>query len=321
MTFSARPLATDTTSNALLSEVLAGLTAHPKSLPPKLLYDRTGSRLFEAICDTPEYYLTRTEHALLKGHGEAIAARVGTGTVLIEPGSGNCGKVRLVLDTLRPCAYLPVDICGNTLEDAVESLTADFPWLPILPARGDFTHFADLPAEVPDGPRLIFFPGSTIGNLDPVEAVAFLRRAAAVAGADGALLIGVDTRKAPELLNAAYNDSAGLTAAFNLNLLTRLNRELGADFRPEQFEHRAFYHSEWGRVEMHLVSRVRQEVHIAGHRIRFEPGETIHTESSYKYRPEAFQFLAREAGLVPRALWSDENQMFSLHLLGSNAPS
>lgn len=295
------------------AEVLQGLGKHPKEIPAKFFYDERGSELFDAICHTPEYYPTRTEHQLLRRHAGEIAALIGNRCLLIEPGSGNSEKVRLLLDDLRPAAYLPMDISRDFLFSAADQLSRDYPWLEVHATCVDFTAPLALP-HCPEGAhRVVFFPGSSIGNFKPAQAREFLANLATVAGSNGSLLIGVDLKKDPAILNAAYNDAAGITAAFNLNLLDRINRELDADILLENFRHRAFYNPEHGRVEMHLVSNRQQTLTVAGCQFELAEEESIHTENSYKYTIEEFVDLAGQAGFSSRAVWTDSDNLFSLH--------
>ena len=303
-------------SAALLAEVAAGLTAVPKRLPPKLFYDAEGSRLFERITQLPEYYPTRTELGILRGNAAAIAAFVPPGAALVEFGAGSSAKARVLLDTLPALgAYVPVDISGEFLQAEADVLRRDVPALRVVPVVADFTQPFRLPASVAALPRAGFFPGSTIGNFDPGEAEDFLRLARRVLGPGGALIVGVDLVKDADTLNAAYNDSAGVTAAFNLNVLARLNREFGADFALDGFEHRAGFDPALSRVEMHLVSRRRQAVRVAGRTVAFAPGETIHTENSYKYGIDGFRAMAARTGWRPAAVWTDAAGLFSIHAL------
>jgi dimethylhistidine N-methyltransferase len=298
-----------------LAEARAGLTAPQKRLAPKFFYDSRGSRLFEAICETPEYYPTRTEIGILKRHASEIAEATGRSCVLIEPGAGAMNKVRLLLNALRPDAYLPLDISGEHLLQAAGRLAADHPWLEIHAVCTDYSlglDGLDWPKLPKPRKRIVFFPGSTIGNFEPAEATRFLEQAARLAGPRGGLLIGVDLKKDPDLLHCAYNDSRGVTREFNLNLLHRINAELDADFDVDGFYHYAFYHARKGRIEMHLVSRSPQEVRLAGETIRFADGETIHTENSYKYTTEEFQTLARRAGFREAGCWTDPDRLFSV---------
>ena len=291
-----------------LRDVIAGLAAPQKALPPKYFYDAAGSRLFERICRLPEYYLTRAELALTRRHLASIARFAGKGCELIEYGSGESLKTPLLIRALRPSAYLPVDISPTALEQAAQRLLRRFPRLEVVPVHGDFSRPVELPR--PRAPRVVYFPGSTIGNLTPEEAHAFLSM---TRGQAARMLVGVDLRKDARVLHAAYNDSRGVTAAFNLNLLARINRELGADFDLARFSHYAFYDPAAGRIEMHLVSLARQSVRLGRHRFGFEAGESIHTENSYKYSVEGFHALAARAGYVARKLWTDRLGRFALH--------
>jgi len=299
------------------SEVLAGLRRRPRYIPPKFFYDARGSQLFDAITALPEYYLTRAEVEVLTTNAADIAARVGTGSLLVEPGGGSCAKVRILLEGLRPCAYVPMDISREHLRAAAEQVAAEFPWLEVHASCADFTRAMTLPATAPEpeGPRVAFFPGSSIGNFDPEGAVGFLTAVAELVGPGGFLLIGADRKKDKAVLDAAYDDAAGVTAAFNLNLLARINRELGADFDLGAWRHRAFYNEALGRIEMHLVSEREQTVHVAGETFQFAIGETIHTENSYKYADDEFQALAARAGFHPEAVWTDTRGLFAVHLL------
>lgn len=299
----------------LAAEVLAGLRRRPRSIPPKFFYDSEGSRLFDAITATPEYYPTRVELEILRSHAAEIAERVGSGSLLVEPGGGSCAKVRILLEGLRPCAYVPMDISREHLRLAAEQVAAEFPWLEVHASCTDFTRLMELPAGAPDGPRVAFFPGSSIGNFHPPEAVDFLSAVAGLVGGGGFLLIGVDLKKDRALLDAAYNDAGGVTAAFNLNLLARVNRELAADFDLTAWRHWACYRESLGRIEMHLVSEHEQSVQVADESFRFAAGETIHTESSYKYSVGEFRGLAYSAGFRSLAVWTDPDRLFSVHLL------
>jgi dimethylhistidine N-methyltransferase len=294
-------------------ELLAGLRAQPRVVSPKWFYDEAGSVLFERITDLPEYYPTRTELALLERHAPEMAERIGPGAEIVEFGAGASRKVRLLLAALAaPRRFLPVDISGDHLEQAAEQLRRDHPGLTVLPVVSDFTRSLELPP--PTGQRVGFFPGSSIGNFDPPQAQRLLRQMLGwLAG--GGLLIGVDLVKDPALLHAAYNDAQGVTAAFNLNLLARANRELGADFALDQFNHSAFYNPPRSRIEMHLVSRRRQRVTLCGEHIDFAEGDSVHTENSCKYTVEGFQRLAQAAGWTPQAVWVDDARWFSLHWL------
>lgn len=292
-----------------------GLSRRPKTAPCKFFYDAEGSVLFDRICELPEYYPTRTEMALLRAHAEEMAQLIGPDIALIEFGAGSLQKVDLLLEALdRPHAYAPIDISGEYLHAMTARLTKLRPHVPVLPVVADFTRPFALPKELGEARRVGFFPGSTIGNMDRAEALVFLRKAAALLKGGG-LLIGVDLVKDPAILHAAYNDSAGVTEAFNKNLLARANRELDADFDLDGFAHYAFYNPRWHRIEMHLMSLIRQRVPVCGRGIDFEEGETIHTENSHKYTVEGFWALVAQAGFVPRRSWCDKDGLFSLHWL------
>jgi dimethylhistidine N-methyltransferase len=297
-------------------EIIDSLSQRPYRIPPKFFYDKEGSRLFERICDQPEYYPTRTEMALLEQFaGEITELAGGTGCFLVEPGSGSCEKVRTLLDPLKPNTYIPMDISCEHLREAAHGVASEYPWLDVHAVCADITETVSLPFIPEQATRVVFYPGSSIGNFEPLEAEAFLGDLAHLAGPGGGVLVGVDLKKDPALLHAAYNDARGITAAFNLNLLERINRELDGDFNVADFDHHAFYNASAGRIEMHLVSKCRQHVNIDGHRFEFEKNEHIHTENSYKYTTEEFRALARRAGLEPCAVWTDSAALFSLHFL------
>jgi dimethylhistidine N-methyltransferase len=295
--------------------VLNGLGYARRAIPCKFFYDERGSALFEAICRLPEYYLTRTEIAILKENAIEIAEQMGRHCRLIEFGSGASTKVRILLQTLDdPAAYVPVDISREHLRDAAASLAEDFPALPVVAVCADYTRpFPMPPLPGPGGKRVGFFPGSTIGNFEPDAAVAFLANYARILGPGGEILIGVDLKKDPEILNAAYNDRAGVTAQFNLNLFERINRELDGDLDIDRFEHVAFYNEIEGRVEIYIRSLANQEAWIAGKPILFAKGELIHTEYSYKYSVPEFRALAARAGFRPVDTWTDPEELFSVH--------
>jgi len=297
----------------LKQDVIAGLSLPQKALPPKYFYDAAGSKLFERICRLPEYYLTRAELSLTRRHISAIARFAGRRVELVEYGSGEGIKTRLLIRALRPSAYLPVDISPSALQGAQRRLSREFRWLRIAPVHGDFSRPVDLPA--PKARRVVYFPGSTIGNLTPGEAHAFL---AMTRGQASRLLIGVDLKKDANVLHAAYNDRRGVTAAFNLNLLARINRELKGNFDLRRFAHYAFYNAPLGRIEMHLVSLREQRVTIGRHGFRFDAGESIHTENSYKYSVEEFRGLAGKAGFSAKRVWTDARGLFALHALQAN---
>ena len=303
--------AADAAREGMREEVLRGLRGTPKTLPPKLFYDATGAELFERICALPEYYLTRAELEILRAHVGEIAAAAGAGRALIEYGSGAGVKVRLLLDALEsPLAYVPIDVSAEQLARVSAELAADYPHVAVRSLCADYTRPLALPPLPPASRRLAFFPGSTIGNFHPTEAAAFLRRVRRTVGRDGALVLGVDRRKDARVLEAAYDDAAGVTAAFDLNLLRRLNRELGADFDLERFRHRARFDAEASRIEMHLVSLADQRVRLGDATIRFARGESIWTESSYKYDRARLDELAGAAGFAVERRWTDARERF-----------
>jgi len=308
-------------SDLLLAEILTGLMAPQKYLYPKFFYDQHGSELFDRICELPEYYLTRTEQKILEAHAPRFVRKLGPGTRLVEPGSGSSLKTHVLLEALvAPAAYVPVDISRSHLLAVSDSLVTRYPCIEILPVCADFTQPFELPDPIiPIRRTLVFFPGSTIGNFDRAEAIELMRMMARIAGQDGLVMIGADLRKSPALLEAAYNDAAGVTAEFNLNLLARLNREYGADFDLDAFEHRAPWVEEDSRIEMHLVSRRAQRAHIGGAEIAFEAGESIWTESCHKYDCDQFAAMAAAAGLNVREIWMDDERRFSVQLLGVGA--
>ncbi|MBI5041412.1 MAG: L-histidine N(alpha)-methyltransferase [Gammaproteobacteria bacterium] len=305
------------TPATMQEEVLQGLSAQPRRIAPKFFYDERGSHLFDAICELPEYYLTRTEMGILESCADDVAQLAGPDTTLIELGSGASRKIRLLLEAVRPRSYLGIDISREFLRQSVERLAQDYPWLDAHATCADFMQDFELPDVAGDGKKLAFFPGSTIGNFEPDEALAFLQRVRRMVQPDGALLIGVDLKKGPQILHAAYNDRAGITAQFNLNLLQRLRDELDAEISPQNFRHRAFYNSVRGRIEMHLVSRCAQDIRVCGRRFHFESGDGIHTENSYKYSVAGFHALARAARLHPHQVWLDVAGLFSVHYLSA----
>lgn len=296
-----------TETDVIRNELIAGLCAPQASSSPKYLYDALGSRLFEAICELPEYYPTRTEAAIFERHGAEIAESVGAGATLIDLGAGNCAKAARLFPLLAPSQYVPIDISADFLNEAVARLGREFPQIAMLPLGMDFSSRLDLPAGVGAARRLFFYPGSSIGNFRPDEALAFLQR---LRQANGDLLIGVDLVKDRAVLDAAYDDALGVTASFNLNLLNHLNRVLGADFRLREWRHRGFFNPQLSRVEMHLEARRELVVRWNGGERRFEEGERIHTENSYKYTPDSFAALLGLAGYQPAQTWTDERGWF-----------
>jgi L-histidine N-alpha-methyltransferase len=304
-----------------LTMVRNSLRRQPRSIPPKFFYDARGSELFELICTTPEYYLTRTETAILDKFGAEMADRIGAPCVLIELGSGSASKTPLLLRHLvDDSAYVPIDICEPYLKQSTQRLNILFPEIHMHPVCADYMRLPSVDLDgYADHRRVIFFPGSTIGNCTPIEVAQLLRHTAQLVGANGAMLIGVDSKKSPAVLNAAYNDAAGFTAAFNQNLLIRMQRELGIQLDLDGFAHYAYYNAALGRIEMHLVSQKRQTIKLDNEVFQFDEGETIHTENSYKYTTHEFQQLARAAGWHPKMQWSDPNGMFNVYYLSLDA--
>jgi dimethylhistidine N-methyltransferase len=302
-------------TSAFASDVLDGLSRHPKRLPPKYFYDATGSELFEQITLLPEYYPTRTELGILRDYGGDISTIVPKDSALVEFGAGATTKVRLLLKKCAFGAYVPVDISGDFLKAQADTLRMDFPGLAVYPVAADFTAPFTLPEAVAAMPKVGFFPGSTLGNFEPHEACAFLSSARDILGRNARMIIGVDLEKDERVLHQAYNDKAGVTARFNLNVLHRINRELGGNFDVSAFTHRAFYNRDRHRIEMYLISRKSQTVRLLGRTFSFRAGEGIHTENSYKYSPERFAALARGSGWIPSDCWSDAAGMFSVHAL------
>ncbi len=302
------------------AEALAGLRGEPKSLSPKFFYDKRGSELFDRICELDEYYPTRTETGILERYAAEIAGLIGEDCSLIEYGSGSSRKIRVLLDALGGrLTYIAIDISKQHLLESAQELSDSYPELEVIAVCADYSKPFELPqpSRRSTGKRVVFFPGSTIGNFSPAEARRFLRTTAGQVGPGGSLLIGVDLKKDPALLNAAYNDSEGVTAAFNKNLLRRMNAELGSDFDLASFRHKAFYNGDAGRIEMHLESLKEQRVRLNGDSIRFRAGETIHTENSYKFDVEQFHAMAAEAGFRAERVWTDARRLFSLHYLTS----
>jgi L-histidine Nalpha-methyltransferase len=301
--------------DSFLDDVLTGLARPRKSLPPKYFYDARGCELFEQICTLPEYYPTRTELAIMREHAGAMAKFLGPDCQLIEFGSGSSRKTRILIEQLQPSLYVPIDIADEAMRAATAGLARAFPWLNIIGVCADYTKPLTLPqfVGVPIGRKAVYFPGSTIGNFTPHEAIGFLKLARRMVGPGGALLIGVDLKKDKKVLDAAYSDAAGVTAAFNLNLLQRINRELGGDFQLRRFRHKAFYDEAKGWIEMHIESLASQLVHVGGARFPFSAGETIHTEISCKYSVEEFQAVAHRGGFEHDRTWIDAANLFSVH--------
>ena len=299
---------------AFRRDIVAGLSRAPKATPPIWFYDQRGSELFEAITDLPEYYPTRTETGLLERHGADFAAAIGMGRAVVEFGAGSARKTPHLLRDIAPAAYVPIDISGDFLHASSAALGAAFPGLPVLPLVGDFNGPLTLPTAIAAMPRLGFFPGSTIGNMEPDEAVDLLRAMRRLLGDDAQLLIGMDRVKDRDRLIAAYDDAAGVTAAFNLNLIARINRELNGDIPMDGLTHRAVWNDDKARIEMHLEAVRPLSFHVSGERFEMDRGETIHTESSHKYGPRDGRLLLRAGGWNPVQEWSDADGLFSLRL-------
>lgn len=301
---------------SVVTEVLVGLSRPRKALPPKLLYDKIGSEIFEKICNLKEYYPTRAESEILTIYAHEMSWLMGENPLIIEPGAGSGEKIKYLLPFLQnPAGYVPIEISREMLLQMAGELRAEFPEIPVYPICADFTEEVRLPSPIRrhKGKKVVFFPGSTIGNFAPAEAVSFLKRLGRIMGAGGGLLIGADLKKDPRILNLAYDDPQGVTAAFNLNLLRRLNDEASANFDPEFFEHEAYYNEELGRVEMHLKSKVDHTVKVHESLFRFQEGESIHTESSYKYTEDEFIGLCAEARLECKRHWKDTDDLFGVY--------
>jgi len=312
----AKPVLRDAATEQFAQDAIAGLTAPRKQLSPKYFYDAAGSQLFEDICALPEYYPTRTEHGILRDNAEKLAALMPKDAALIEFGAGSAHKAKILLNAApHVAAYVPVDISAEFLVDEARRLERDIPRIGVYPVAADFTKPFDIPAAVRHRPRVGFFPGSTIGNFERPQAVEFLQQAARILGPGAVFIVGADRVKDEAVLHAAYNDAAGVTAAFNLNLLKRMNRELGADFDLDAFAHTAPFNRALARIEMHLESRRDQTVNLLGHRIDFRRGETIHTECSHKFTVERFTGMARDAGWRTAQVISDPRDYFSVYVL------
>lgn len=301
-------------SSDFISDAIAGLSSNRRTLPCKYFYDERGAALFQKICDLPEYYITRTEIDILDRNRAEIASHLGPNIELIGLGTGAGTKTRILIEALEtPAVYIPVDISEKQLRESTANFREIFPDLEILPVCADYLQPVVLPSPSHKPARnVVYFPGSTIGNFEPDEAVQFLRRVANVCRENGGLLIGADLKKARDVLEAAYNDRAGVTAQFNLNLLERVNRELGADFDLDQWRHRAIYNSDAGRIEMYLISESDQFVHLDEQRFHFRRAEKIVTEFSYKYSPEEFSALAGKAEFEFAQMWTDDARLFGV---------
>jgi dimethylhistidine N-methyltransferase len=311
-----RPAFRDAATEQFALDAIAGLTAPRKQLSPKYFYDAAGSQLFEDICQLPEYYPTRTEHKILRDHARDLAALMPKDAALIEFGAGSAHKAKILLNAAPQVAtYVPVDISAEFLVDEAKRLERDIPRIGVHPVAADFTRAFEIPKEVRHRPRVGFFPGSTIGNFERPQAVEFLKQAAGILGPGAVFIVGADRVKDEAVLHAAYNDDAGVTAAFNLNLLVRMNRELGADFELSAFRHTAPYNHALARIEMHLESTRDQTVNLLGHQIEFRQGETIHTECSHKFTVESFTSMAQDAGWTPSQVISSDDAYFSVYVL------
>ena len=299
-----------------LQDTIEGLSQSQKTLPCKYFYDEQGSSLFEQICLLDEYYVTRTEKALMQSISQDISQLIASQVTVIEPGSGAGEKIHWLLEALnKPAGYIAMDISPEILLRSKRQIKEAFPQIEVASCVADFNDFdklANLLHKLHPQNPMLFFPGSTIGNLTPDAATAFLQHYGQALGPEGSLLIGVDLIKPKDILEAAYNDAQGVTAAFNLNLLTRINRELNADFEPQNFTHHALFNPELSRIEMHLISKEKQSVHLDGHRFEFEAGESIHTENSYKYHESDFCDLLNKAGFEPSQVWLDEKRWFAI---------
>jgi len=297
------------------AEIMRGLLSQKKYINPKFFYDTLGSELFEDITQLPEYYPSRTERSILIDNADDIAEYCGRQCVLVEPGSGSSEKVRLLLDAIRPSAYVPMDIAADFLQRSATRLGGEFPWLNIQAISADFSDEDYFEHQLPEGKRVVFYPGSTLGNMTPPQAQIFLSGLRRWIGSAGGVLIGIDQHKSQAVLEAAYNDRQGVTAQFNLNALRVVNRLMPANFDENNFSHQAFYNQQLQRIEMHLVSNKDQIVRVADKSISVAEGETIHTENSYKYSQSTFEALASRSGFTLQKTWSDERQYFALHYL------
>ncbi len=294
-------------------EIINGLLQKEKTISPKYFYDETGSQLFDQITALDEYYLTRSEQSIFEQHGKAICDHLSDETILIEPGSGNSEKIRILFRHYQPAGYAPIEISEAYLKQAAQQLTDDYPEITVHAVCGDFTEIQAMPPSIPSSPRAAFFPGSTIGNFEPADATRLLRNIHRILGREGKLLIGVDLIKDVSILNAAYNDAQGVTARFNLNLLRHISRIVAHDFDLDNFSHRAFYNQALNRIEMHLQCQKSHTITLDNQRVDFKKGETVHTENSYKYSVDSFEALARQAGFKRTQTWTDSDNYFSFH--------
>jgi dimethylhistidine N-methyltransferase len=302
------------TASDLLEDITTSLQQNPRSISPKYFYDEKGSQLFDRITELEDYYPARTEIGILQKYKKNIVDSLNKDCLLIEPGGGSCSKVRIFVDELQPSIYVPMDISKQHMLASAKQMSKEIPWLDIHAVCNDFTLKLKLPEGLPHAARVVFFPGSSIGNFHPSAAVLYLSDIANLVGETGQLLIGVDLKKDINILERAYDDSEGVTAKFNMNLLTRLNHEISANFDLQTWKHHSFYNTDEGRIEMHLKSMCEQVVSIDDHEFYFAENETIHTENSYKYTIEEFQSLGLEAGLSAEKVWVDGDNLFSVHL-------
>lgn len=299
------------------SAIIDGLSKEPKQLSPKWFYDETGSRLFDEICHQPEYYIPDAEREIFETYAEEIIECLGEDCLIIEPGAGSSEKIRFFLNRMKPAMYLPMDISADYLQSSAERLSDEYRELDIYALCLDHTKPYELPKSIPTENRVFFYPGSSLGNLDKPDALKFLYDMRLKAGKQGGLLIGIDTKKHKSILDNAYNDAAGITASFNLNILKRIQHELDTNLEPDTFQHTAFYNESAGRIEMHLSSSVKQQISISDHDFVFNGGETIHTESSYKYSTQEFIQIASQTGWRSNKVWSDTKNLFSVHYFTS----
>ena len=298
----------------LYEDIVEGFEQNPRSIPPKYFYDHIGSQLFDDITQTVEYYPTSTERGILSSNKNDIISQLPNECILIEPGGGSCSKVKIFIDELHPSAYVPMDISEQYLMKSSQELAKEYPWLNVHAICNDFTAEISVPNEISFKNRVVFFPGSSIGNFHPADAVEYLIKIATLIGEGGKLLIGVDLKKDKQILENAYNDQQGITSKFNLNLLARINRELKSDFDLDGWQHYAYYNEVEGRIEMHLRSLYEQIVNIEENEYYFDKNDYIHTENSYKYSIEEFQSLASKASFNSEMVWMDEKKLFSIHL-------
>ncbi len=298
-----------------LDEIVSGMSKGNKSISPKFFYDEKGLKIIDAVYELPEYYLTRTEKQILVQAKEEICSLIGSDSVIIEPGSGNSDKVRIFLNDLQPKAYVPMDFSSVYLKKVGESLHGEFPWLDLYVVCTDYVHEFKLPDQLPNGKRVVFFPGSSLGNLEPNEVISFLESLAKGVGKGGGLLIGIDLQKDKDVVELAYNDPKGVCKAFYLNVFDRLNAEYGANFQADNFQYKVSYNEEFARVEKYLVSNQKQTINIGSNFFELETNESIRAENSYKFTVDQFHVLAETVGFSPVRVWTDSLNLFSIHYL------